>query len=306
MSMNYSWMTLRDIEYLLAVAEHHHFGNAARAVHVSQPALSAQVRKFEERLGTQIFERSNKKVLITPLGELVLRAARGVVREAEAVLAAAHSHLEHRPLRGDFRLGAIATVGPYLLPRILSPLRKEFPEARLLLTEGLTDTLIHDLRKGALDAVIASPTFNAKGLKSFPLYFERFMLAIPKGHELAERPLIRAADLDPAQMVLLQDGHCLSDQAIGFCSFNRRGNIRQGQATSLETLRHLVATGIGYTLVPSLAVGMDRALKSLISYKDFEDEKIGRKISLYCREGYAKLSDAESLATFIQEQMKEP
>jgi LysR family hydrogen peroxide-inducible transcriptional activator len=296
--MDASWLTLRDIQYLLAVAEHTHFGKAAKASHVSQPALSTQIRKFEERLGVKIFERSNKKVMVTPIGENVLKQARALMANGEALLATARAE-DLAPLNGEFRLGAIATVGPYLLPKVLGPIRKEYPDAKLYLTEGLTDSLIHQLRLGLLDAVIASPTFNAKGLKAYPLYFEQFYLALPKQHELEKKSSIHSTDLNAAEMVLLQDGHCLTDQALGFCAVNRRGNIRQGQATSLETLRHLVATGIGYTLVPWLAVNSDRGLKNLVSYRQFSDRKVGRKVVLYCREGFARIGDVDSLAALI-------
>lgn len=301
--MNISSLTLRDLEYLVAVADRRHFGKAAESCHVSQPALSAQIRKIEDFLGVQLFERSNRNVVITPMGEQVARQARIVLEEAGKIAVMAQETSE--PLSGSLKLGAIATLGPYLMPHLLGPLRKRFPKLELLMKEGLTDELIEDLRNGSLDAVLAAPTFNNEGLRSIPLFEEPFLLAAPKGHELASRPAIRPRDLNSEDMVLLEDGHCLRNQTIEVCPSNRRGKFREFQATSLETLRHLVAAGFGYSLMPSLAVEANSRMKNLIVYRSFSGKPVGRTIELVCRERFGRNNDIETLAAFIRESLPE-
>jgi LysR family hydrogen peroxide-inducible transcriptional activator len=299
--MNISSLTLRDLEYLVAVADRRHFGKAADACHVSQPALSAQIRKIEDFLGVQLFERSNRSVVITPIGEQVSRQARVVLEEAGKIAVLVQETSE--PLSGALRLGAIATLGPYLMPHLLSPLRKQFPKLELLMKEGLTDELIEDLRNGALDAVLAAPTFDTDGLKVIRLFEEPFLVAAPKTHAFASRSSVRAKDLNSEDMVLLEDGHCLRNQTVEVCPTNRRGKFREFQATSLETLRHLVASGFGYSLMPRLAVDSNDRLKNLITYRPFEGKPVGRTIVLVCRERFGRMNDIEALAQFIRENL---
>lgn len=300
--MNVSWLTLRDLEYLVAVAGHRHFGKAAESCHVSQPTLSAQIRKIEDFLGLQLFERSNRSVVITPVGEMAARQARIVLEEARKIAALALT--ASQPLSGSLRLGAIATLGPYLMPHLLGALRKRFPKLELLLKEGLTENLIEDLRTGALDAVLAAPTFRADGLKVSPLFHEPFLLAAPKTHDIAKKKPLRTKDLNSEQMVLLEDGHCLRDQSIDICPSNRRGKFREFQATSLETLRHLVASGFGYSLIPQLAVHDNDRLNNLVTYRMFEGAKrVGRTIVLVCRDRFGRMMDIDALAAFIRENL---
>jgi len=299
--MNISWLTLRDLQYLVAVADHEHFGRAAAACNVSQPALSAQIRKIEDVLGVQLFERTNRRVTITRSGKAVADQARIVLEEAAKISGITRSAQE--PLTGPLRLGAIATVGPYLLPHLLSPLRKQYPKLDLFLREGLTEQLLGELRTGQLDAVIASNTFVDPTLRVIPLFFEPFVLAVPRTHKLAKKEHIDRRDLNVERMILLEDGHCLRDQTLDLCPANRRGHIRQFHATSLETLRHLVATGSGYTLIPALAVSDDKMLRSLICYRRFEDKGVGRDIILVCRNRFGRMADIDTLANFIRENL---
>jgi len=301
--MNISSLTLRDLEYLVAVADRRHFGKAADACHVSQPALSAQIRKIEDFLGVQLFERSNRNVVITPIGEQVARQARVVLEEAGKIALLAQE--TSQPLSGAMRLGAIATLGPYLMPHFLAPLRKRFPKLELLMKEGLTDELIEDLRNGTLDAVLAAPTFNTDGLKLIRLFEEPFLVAAPKNHVFASKASVRPRDLNSEDMVLLEDGHCLRNQTVEVCPSNRRGKFREFQATSLETLRYLVASGFGYSLMPRLAVDSNDRLKNLIAYRPFEGKPIGRTIVLACRERFGRMNDIETLAEFIRKNLPE-
>lgn len=296
--MNVSALSLRDLEYLVAVADHQHFGKAAEACHVSQPAMSSQIAKVENVLGIKLFERSNRRVVITPDGTRVTKQARVVLEEAAKIAAFAAPAAE--PLSGSLRLGTIATLGPYLMPHLIPKLRKNFPKLQLLLREGLTAGLVADLRAGSLDAVIAAPTFEMDGLTSFELFWEPFMLAAPKHHKLAGKSSVQAADLRSEEMVLLEDGHCLSDQIAEVCPSNRRGNFKEFHATSLETLRHLVAAGFGYTLIPQLAVQRSHGLEKLIQYRPFTGKPVGRKIVMVCRSRYSRMKDMETLAEFIR------
>jgi LysR family transcriptional regulator, hydrogen peroxide-inducible genes activator len=296
--MNVSALSLRDLEYVVAVAEHGHFGRAAEACHVSQPALSAQIRKIEGLLELQLFERDNRSVRITPAGSAVATQARVVLEEAKKIAELAGSR--KGPLEGRLRLGAIASVGPYLIPHLLRPLRRRYPSLELVLKEGLTETLVAELRAGALDAIIASPTFDEEGLRGIPLFFEPFVLAVPKELPLSSKSPLRTADLKAEEMVLLEDGHCLKDQTLRFCPAGRRGDSRRFHATSLETLRHMVASGIGYTLLPLLAAQEDPKLRGLVVYRRFEAKQVGRIITLYCRARYPRAADIDALAELVR------
>jgi len=296
--MNIAWLTLRDLQYLVSVADHGHFGKAAAACHVSQPALSAQIKKIEDVLATQLYERSNRQVAITPSGKAVVDQARIVLEEAAKITELTRA--VQRPLAGPFRLGAIATVGPYLIPYLLAPLRKAYPKLDLFLREGLTEQLLSELKAGQLDAVIASDTFSDATLRTIPLFFERFILAIPRAHKLAKKVEVSRRDLRSDEMILLEDGHCLRDQTLDICPANRRGRVRQFHATSLETLKHLVAAGIGYTLIPELAIRNDSQLKSLMMYRPVDDKPVGRNIILTCRNRFSRMTDVDTLADFIK------
>lgn len=309
--MNIAGLTLRDLQYVVAVADHRHFGRAARACHVSQPALSGQIRKIEDYLGITLFERNIRRVrrgaaanepgsvTITEVGAAVVEQARVVLEEAEKILTAAKT--TRAPLAGPFRLGAIATLGPYLMPYLLGSLRKAFAELELNLKEGLTEELITDLRAGRLDAVLAAAqTFDPQGLHVVPLFVEPFLLTLPRHHPLEGRDVVKVGDLKASEMVLLEDGHCLRDQTIAACPPNRRGNIKEMHVTSLETLRHLVASGAGYTLMPLLAVNDDKRLKNLISYRRLEGKHASRTIVLACRERFPRKREVELLADFIR------
>ncbi|MEK6704235.1 MAG: LysR substrate-binding domain-containing protein [Bdellovibrionota bacterium] len=296
--MDPSWLTFRDLEYLVSVAKYGHFSRAAEACRVSQPSLSAQIKRLEERLDLRLFERTSRRVSVTEHGRAVIAQAELLLREAQKLVSIATEKSE--PLSGQLRLGAIATVGPYLLPYLLGPLKKAFPKMDLLLREGLTDQLLSELRSGALDAILAAPTFDENGFHTFNLFFEPFLLTAPKGHQILNKQRILASDLKSSEMVLLEDGHCLRDQTLDFCPRNRRGNIRKFHATSIETLRHLVATGHGYTLMPALAVNNDKLLGGLITYKKFDQPRVGREIILVCRDQFSRIDEIKTLADFIR------
>ncbi|NBT58803.1 LysR family transcriptional regulator [bacterium] len=298
--MNGGWMTLRDLEYLLAVAQFEHFAKAAEACRVSQPALSTQIKKFEERLGVEIFERDNRNVKVTERGRVILLHAQKIVDES--VLLIEKAKLITDPLSGTFRLGAIATIGPYLFPYLLGPLRKKYPDCKLLIEEGLTDDLLEKLKRGKIDVVIAADTFSDTKFIKIPLYFEPFLAAVPKGHHLESQKSLSSKNLDAREMVLLSDGHCLSDQVLGICP--RGKGIRRDavQTASLETLRHLVASGAGYTLMPQLAVSHDQKVNSLLSYIPF-DKRVGRDVIMVIRASCSRDQDIKALRNLIETYM---
>jgi len=294
--MSLAGLSLRDLEYVVAVAEHRHFGRAAERCAVSQPSLSAQVRKVEDLLGVTLFERTSRRVLVTPQGEAVVRQARVVLEEAQRLFDVARG--TGGALTGRLTLAAIQTLGPYLFPHLLPAMRAALPQVQLTLAEGRTDGLLDELRAGTLDAVLLALPVEDEGLTCAPLFFEPFVLAYPAGHRLEGLATLRPVDLDPGELVLLEEGHCLRDQALAVCGATARG---MRHATGLETLRHMVATAAGYTLMPLLAAGERDTVGGLVAYRRFDTDPPGRTIGLVWRSsdprtpGFRKL--AEQLRT---------
>lgn len=250
--MNLSGLSLRDLEYAVAVAELGSFVKAAERCHVSQPSLSVQVAKLETRLGTPLFERTTRRVIVTAEGRILIDQIRKVLLEARNLLALSSRSL--KPFGGALRLSAIATLGPYYFPRILSDLRGHYPELSLVLGEGRTEELTAALLRGDLDAVLMAAPAPDPGLAAAPLFDEPFVLACPKGHAAAHQGEIGWSGLEPRERLLLEEGHCLRDQAIAACADIAPSNRH---ATSLETLKYMIAAGEGCTLIPALAVGPD-------------------------------------------------
>ncbi|MGA2343180.1 MAG: LysR substrate-binding domain-containing protein [Steroidobacteraceae bacterium] len=246
-------MNLKDLKYLVALADTGHFGRAAERTFVSQPTLSAQLKKLEEYLGVKLVERHPKNVQLTDVGREIVARARLMLREGEEIVALARHNAD--PLAGKLKVALIPTIGPYLLPRVMQKIRKALPDLRLMLYEHQTEELLRRLKDGEFDlGIIALPAAEQEGLESRELYQEAFTVALPNGHALAQRSTIKVADLKGQTLLLLDDGHCLRDQALEVCS---RVDVREAEdfrATSLETLRHMVVAGLGVTLMPELAV----------------------------------------------------
>ena len=298
-SHSWSSLSLRDLHYIVTLAHLRHFGKTAEVCHISQPALSAQIKKIEEVLGVALFERTNRKVGLTDAGSRVAEQALRVLEEAGRLEEVAMP--SRALLSGKLRLGVIASVGPYWVPRFLAPLRKAYPELELVLREGLTDELLEELRDGELDVVLAAQTFSPKGFHVYPFAFEPFWLAVPADHPFATKTAVRAADLRASDMVLLEDGHCLRDQLVDLCPVSHRGKVRQYHAVSLETVRYLVASGAGYTLMPKLAVpGRKVGRDGLLVYRELEGRDVGRKLLLACRDQYPRLRDIRELVGFLK------
>ncbi|RVT90622.1 LysR family transcriptional regulator [Rhodovarius crocodyli] len=299
--MNVSGLSLRDLEYVVAVAENLHFGRAALSCSVSQPTLSAQIRKLEDWLGFDIFERAPRQVLVTERGQHVVAQARIILGESRRLLELAQAGGE--PLSGTFRLGVISTLGPYLLPLLLKPLREAYPKLRLLLTEGLTWPLLTQLEQGQLDAVLASGAVKESDLTELPVFFEEFVLAVPRDHALATVESVSAADIKAEELILLNEGHCLRDQMLHVCPARERG-VRPGdplQASGLETLRQMVGAGIGCSLLPRLSVAVGALLDDMVAYRRLQaDVEPGRTLSLFHRQSFGRIRDVRLLREAIR------
>jgi LysR family transcriptional regulator, hydrogen peroxide-inducible genes activator len=245
-------MNLKDLKYLTALAETGHFGKAAERCFVSQPTLSAQLKKLEEFLGVKLVERQPKNVQLTEVGKQIVVRARRMLDESDEIIALARSNTD--PLAGKLKLGLIPTIGPYLLPRVMQKIRKAIPDLGLMLYEYQTEELLKRLRDGEIDLGIMALPVMQDGLETRTLYEEAFTVALPNHHPLAAKSTIKVQDLKGQTLLLLEDGHCLRDQALEVCS---RVDVREAEdfrATSLETLRQMVVAGLGVTLLPELAV----------------------------------------------------
>lgn len=287
-------MNLRDLRYLVALAEHKHFGKAADASFVSQPTLSTQIRKLEEELDTSLVERTPRKILLTEVGREIAQRARFVLDEVEQIRAIARRTKD--PESGSLRLGIFPTLGPYLLPHVVPGLRQRFPRLELLLTEEKTETLLARLREGRLDAALLALPLHDEQLHAEVLFDEPFVLAVPIQHRLAKRKSLGIDDLENESLLLLEDGHCLRDQALDVCQL-AGANERDGfRATSLETLRQMVAANVGITLLPALAVRPPVAQSDAIHLLPFRQRPPSRRIALVWRKSSAMHGFLASLA----------
>jgi len=244
-------LKLKDLRYLVAVADTRHFGRAAERSFVSQPTLSAQLKKLEAYLGVQLIERAPKRVQLTAAGEEIVERARLILDSSEEIVELARGHRD--PLAGRLRLALLPTIGPYLLPNVAGKLRKQLPRLELMLYEYQTDPMLEKLHSGEIDVGILALPVVDDGLESRELYQEPFTVAVPTGHRLAQKNSIRVEDLHDETLLLLEDGHCLRDQALDICSGTGVHEKQDFRATSLETLRQMVAAGVGITLLPELA-----------------------------------------------------
>ncbi|TWG92997.1 LysR family hydrogen peroxide-inducible transcriptional activator [Luteimonas sp. J16] len=278
-------MNLRDLRYLIAVAEHRHFGRAAAASFVSQPTLSTQLRKLEEELGVALVERAPRKVMLTPIGVEIVERARRVVAEVEQMKEAARR--SQRPEAGTVRLGIFPTLGPYLLPHVVPGIRDRFPDLQLLLVEEKSDELLARLRDGRLDAAILALPVHDDQLQHEFLFEEPFVLAVPERHPLAGRESLGVGDLASENLLLLEDGHCLRRQTLDVCQLAGAHERSEFRATSLETLRQMVAANVGITLLPALAVQPPVAHPPGIRLLRFSDSQPSRQIALFWRRSSA-------------------
>lgn len=272
-------MTLRELEYLIALADHRHFGRAAETCHVSQPTLSMQIRKLEEGLGAPLVERSPKAVMLTPFGRDVVARARRIMSEVDEMRRSAMSF--RNPETGSLRLGVFPTLGPYLLPHVVPRIRSRYPMLELLLFEEKSESLMARLREGRLDATLLALPVDDDRLRTEFLFEERFLLAVPATHDLAKRRHLAIEELSGYDLMLLEEGHCLRDQALDVCRAAGAAERSSFRATSLETLRQMVGADVGMTLLPELAT---RASPSdHVRFLPFENAAPCRRIALCWR-----------------------
>ena len=284
-------VNLRDLQYLVALADHKHFGRAAEASFVSQPTLSTQLKKLEDELGVSLIERSPRNVMMTEAGEAVVARARLMLREADQIRAIARRSKD--PESGTLKLGIFPTLGPYLLPHIVPGIVSRFPTLELILVEEKTEVILRMLHDGALDCgILAMPILDDHLHVEF-LFEEDFVLAVPKQHRLAKQKKAKLTDLSSEKLLLLDDGHCLRDQALEVCQLAGAGERSGFRATSLETLRHMVAANAGITLMPALTVSPPSPVSDTIQLIRFADPIPHRRIAIAWRR-------TSALAEFLQ------
>jgi LysR family transcriptional regulator, hydrogen peroxide-inducible genes activator len=299
-------MTLTELRYIVAVARERHFGRAAEACHVSQPTLSVAIKKLEEELDTQIFERNNTEVAMTSLGALIVEQAQRVLEEANSL-----KHLAKHgqdPLSGPLRLGAIYTIAPYLLPSLVRVARESMPHAPLFLEENFTVRLLEMLRQGSLDCAVLADPFPSVGLDVIDLYDEPFLVAVPKGHPWEQRSVIPHLELKEQNTLLLGAGHCFRDHVLGVCPELNRfglgstiGEQHSFEGSSLETIRQMVAGGIGISVLPRTSVADPNTEDGLIRYISLENPIPTRRVCLVWRKSYPRVAAMQALAKVIRQ-----
>ncbi len=287
-------MTLQDLRYVVALAEHGHFGRAAAACDITQSTLSTQIKNLETRLGVTLFERTTKSVSTTAVGADVAGRARQVLADVDAILGVGQQ--VSAPLAGGFSLGVIPTLGPYLLPWLIPALKKDYPELRLVLREDLTAPLLERLGSHRLDAALLALPVPDGRLDTLPLFDEPFWFAEPKGRKHAGK-VMTEAELRGQPLLLLTEGHCLREQALAICGTAERDAEGDFRATSLETILQMVATGLGSTLLPAMACS--EARNRAVTTRPLE-AGLGRRIGLAWRRSYPRVRDIHRLGETLQ------
>ncbi|MBP6250994.1 MAG: hydrogen peroxide-inducible genes activator [Leptothrix sp. (in: Bacteria)] len=298
-------MTLTELRYIVAVARERHFGRAAEACFVSQPTLSVAIKKLEEELELKIFERGGSEVSVTPLGEEIVRQAQATLESAASIKEIARRGKD--PLAGPLRLGVIYTIGPYLLPELVRHTIERVPQMPLMLQENFTVRLLEMLRTGELDCAILAEPFPDTGLAIAPLYDEPFLVAVPQQHALAQRKSISSEELKQETMLLLGTGHCFRDHVLEVCpEFARFASDAEGirksfEGSSLETIKHMVASGMGVTVVPQLSVAQSDAsgAPALVRYIPFSDPVPSQRVVLAWRRSFTRYEAIAALRNAI-------
>lgn len=292
-------MNLRDLEYLAAVGELKHFRKAAEKCFVSQPTLSGQLKKLETYLGVQLVERNTRSVFLTPIGEEIVKTARTILADAASIenMAATFSD----PMCGTLNIGLIPTIAPYLLPMIVQPINEAYPQLEIILHEVQTDVMLEKLNEGILDAGILAVPIEMKGLDEIILYTEPFYVAANNQHLFATKSSIKIEDLKDETLLLLEEGHCLRGQVMDVCSQTMTKERKDFQGTSLETIRHMVSTGIGITLIPQTAIDYKNLIQnSSIKYIPFKKPAPARRVGLLFRKTSNRKVCFEKIAASIQ------
>lgn len=286
-------MNIRDLKYLVSVAELKNFSAAAKQCFVSQPTLSSQIKKLEESLGVTIFERTNKKVIATAIGNQLVVSAKKILSEVELMADIAESSIN--PLSGRFRLGAMPTLAAYIFPSIIEPIKSEMPELKLILLEEKTDKLLERLNQGKVDAALLALPVDNSLFETKKLFDDYFFLAVQKGHQLCSKKNVDQNSLLENKLLLLEEGHCLRDHALEICDLVGASEEADFRATSLETLRQMVKAGTGITLMPEIAINDEQD----ICYLPFQSPRPKRTIGLVWRKTSTKQKVIESLLRIL-------
>ncbi len=292
-------MTLKELRYLVALADQGRFVRAAEACHVGQPTLSTQLRKLEDYLGVTLFERNKHHLLPTSIGEEIIERARKALSVVDQIRELARQG--HDPMNGSLRLGVIPTLGPYFVPGLLPTLRESCPRLRLFLREDLTANLLEQLRQGRVDALLLALPIQGENIEVKPLFREPFTVALPSGHALARKKQIGESELAGQLVLLLEEGHCLRDQALAICGSDAWSQREELKGTSLEMLRQMVAAGVGCTLLPALAAapGVGSVGDGQVQVRPFASPAPARTIGLAWRRRYPLYGTVKRLAELI-------
>ena len=285
-------MTLNELRYVVAVAREKHFGHAAESYFISQPTLSVAVKKLEEELGVSIFERRKGEVSVTPIGEQIVAQAQRVLEEASVIRQVARHGQDF--FFNDTATTEIYTIGPYLLPHLIPELSQRAPKMPLVIEENYTAALAEKLKRGELDAILISLPFEEPGVLTMPLYREPFVLLLPSSHALNQKPQFEVSDLKKEDVLLLGAGHCFRDQVLQVCpDCLRRSSVEGSPAQtleggSLETIRYMVASGLGVTILPCTAAGAERFSERLLSIRRFDHDTPSRTVALAWRKSFPR------------------
>ena len=296
-------MNLRDLRYFVALADTGHFGKAAERCFVSQPTLSAQIKKLENYLGVQLIERQPRRVTLTEMGAKILPLARRMLQGSDEIVALARN--EHDPLSGKLKVALIPTIGPYLLPLLMRKLRRKLPRLKLMLYEYQTQPLLDKLRAGDIELGILALPVPLDGLEARTLYQEPFTVAVPNTSDLAKKANVKVDDLSGETLLLLEDGHCLRDQALDVCGRIEAKESEDYRATSLETLRQMVAAGLGVTLLPELATRGPFGSGQGLTVKQFARPVPSRTVGAVWRKSSARTEAIDAICAVIETTMKE-
>jgi len=298
-------MTLTELKYIVAVARARHFGHAAEACFVAQPTLSVAIKKLEDELGVTLFERGGAEISVTPLGAQIVAQAERVLEQTAAIKELAKQNKD--PLSGPLRLGVIYTIGPYLLPPLVKHMIDQTPQMPLILQENFTVKLLEMLRQGELDAAIMALPLPDHGMAMQALYDEPFVVAMPKHHAWAERERIPADDLKSETMLLLGNGHCFRDQVLEVCPEMARfatpgnGMQRTFEGSSLETIRHMVASGIGLTVLPRASVPDMEARGGMLQFREFEAPQPSRRVVIVWRKSFTRKAAIDAVIDAVNQ-----
>jgi LysR family hydrogen peroxide-inducible transcriptional activator len=290
--------TLKQLKYICAVADSKHFSKAAETCFVSQSALSTGINELEQNLGVQVFERHNKQVLITPLGEELVRRAREILTQTTDLMAIAQQSAEG--FIRQLHIGVIPTIAPFMLPKLLELLKKDHPQTSIFIREDLSHNLMDMLNEGTIDVALMALPFATQDFTTYELFDDPLFLALPSTHELASKSKVSLSELKTVPMLLLEDGHCLRDHALNSCSFSINDLDVPYQASSLHTLMQMVSNGIGGTLLPEMAISSKLVSTESTTLCEIKDANISRKIALVWRKNYPNGNALKQLGELIK------